>query len=250
MYRVRDFAAMTAVTVRTLHHYDRLRLLCPRRTDSGYRLYTDADLERLEQIVALKFIGLPLARIKLLLDRDAPQLSDALRQQHRALQEKRRLLDRAMEAIREAQSALEEGGRAPAGVLKKIIEVMDMQDNADWAMQYYSDEAREKVESRRKLWSPELQERVSKQWMDLFADVEANLDKDPSGPEAQALADRWSALIEEFTGGDQEITQGLTKLYRDRGNWPADAQQKMKPFGNTQVYEYMDRALAIRLARS
>ena len=38
MDRVREFAAMAGVTVRTLHHYDRLKLLCPRRTQSGYEV--------------------------------------------------------------------------------------------------------------------------------------------------------------------------------------------------------------------
>jgi len=40
---------MAAVTVRALHHYDRLALLRPRRSGSGYRLYTLQDLERLER---------------------------------------------------------------------------------------------------------------------------------------------------------------------------------------------------------
>ena len=46
MYRAREFAELAGVTVRTLHHYDRLDLLKPRRTDAGYRLYRDRDLER------------------------------------------------------------------------------------------------------------------------------------------------------------------------------------------------------------
>ncbi len=58
MYRARQFANLAGVTVRTLHHYDRFGLLKPRRrTDAGYRLYEDRDLERLEQVVALKFLG-------------------------------------------------------------------------------------------------------------------------------------------------------------------------------------------------
>ena len=55
--QVHQFAELAGVTVKALHHYDRLGLLKPRRTDSGYRLYTERDLERLEQIVALKFLG-------------------------------------------------------------------------------------------------------------------------------------------------------------------------------------------------
>jgi DNA-binding transcriptional MerR regulator len=70
MYRVSDFAEKAGVTVRTLHHYDRLGLLKPSgRTEAGYRLYGERDFARLQQIVTLKFIGLPLRQIKDLLDR-------------------------------------------------------------------------------------------------------------------------------------------------------------------------------------
>jgi DNA-binding transcriptional MerR regulator len=56
MYRVKEFAAAAGVTIRALHHYDRLGLLKPlRRQRTGYRVYRDADFARLEQIVVLKF---------------------------------------------------------------------------------------------------------------------------------------------------------------------------------------------------
>jgi hypothetical protein len=54
-YRTREFAKLAGVTVRALHHYDRLGLLKPRRTPAGYRAYSTRDLEGLEQIVALKW---------------------------------------------------------------------------------------------------------------------------------------------------------------------------------------------------
>src|SRR3954452_16584208 len=57
-YRARAFAELAGVTVRTLHHYDRLGLLRAKRSSSGYRLYQADDLERLERIAALKFLGL------------------------------------------------------------------------------------------------------------------------------------------------------------------------------------------------
>lgn len=49
MYRVHQFAELAGVTVKALHHYDRLALLRPKRTDAEYRLYTVRDLERLKQ---------------------------------------------------------------------------------------------------------------------------------------------------------------------------------------------------------
>ena len=68
-YRIHEFAELAGVTVKALHHYDRLGLLKPGRSDAGYRMYRESDLERLEQIVALKFLGLPLKQVKVVLDR-------------------------------------------------------------------------------------------------------------------------------------------------------------------------------------
>src|SRR6185437_6801759 len=148
-YRVQAFAELAGVTVRALHHYDRLALLRPKRTGAGYRLYRLADLERLEQIVALKFLGLPLKEIKTVLDRDARSLPDVLRGQRRALEEKRRRLDRAIAAIGSAERSLEAGRPADAAVLRRIIEVIEMSDHAEDMRKYYSDEAWAELTRRR-----------------------------------------------------------------------------------------------------
>jgi len=96
-YRPHQFAKRAGVTIRALHHYDRLGLLKPSgRTASGYRLYTDRYLVRLEQIVALKFIGFPLSQIRELLNRKDLDVAAALRQQRQIIAEKRDHLDRAI----------------------------------------------------------------------------------------------------------------------------------------------------------
>ncbi|MET0650609.1 MAG: MerR family transcriptional regulator, partial [Pyrinomonadaceae bacterium] len=86
LYRASEFAGLTGVTVRTLHHYDRAGLLRPgRRTGAGYRLYGAREFARLQQILTLKFIGLPLAEIKGLLEGRTLDLSETLRLQREAL---------------------------------------------------------------------------------------------------------------------------------------------------------------------
>ena len=98
-YRIGEFAELAGVTVRALHHYDRIGLLKPHRGKSGNRLYRLEDLERLEQIAALKFLGIPLQEIKFLLKHGSPTLIDSLHVQLQALAEKKRLIDRAIVAI-------------------------------------------------------------------------------------------------------------------------------------------------------
>ena len=79
LYHTQKFAELAGVTVRALHHCDRLGLLKPRSTQAGYRLYGFRDFERLEQIVALKFLGIPLKQIRALFNREATALPEALR---------------------------------------------------------------------------------------------------------------------------------------------------------------------------
>ena len=96
MYRVQEFAALAGVTVRALHHYDQLGLLKPlRRPGSGYRIYRDADFARLEQIVVLKFLGIPLREIGPLLKKTSG-LKNALQKQRQVLCERRRQMVRRL----------------------------------------------------------------------------------------------------------------------------------------------------------
>ena len=147
-YQAQEFAKRAGVTVRALHHYDRLGLLLPNgRTEAGYRLYCDRDLVRLEQILALKFIGFSLKEIQQLLKRGSRDLPAVLRRQRGMMEEKRRRLDLAIEAIRKAEAA---AAHDPTDweAFRKIIEVIHMQDNMDWTKKYYSEDARAALANR------------------------------------------------------------------------------------------------------
>jgi DNA-binding transcriptional MerR regulator len=191
LYRVHEFAQLAGVTVKALHHYDRLGLLKPRRAGSGYRIYVEQDLARLEQVVALKFLGLPLKQIKILLDRDAVKLPEALRLQRNVLEEKRRLLDRTICAIGNAEKIIQSGKPADAAALKQIIEAIEMQteieDATEFMKNYYREDVWASFKARHRDWP-------SHEWNDLFRDITSSLAEDPGSPGAQALAARWRKL--------------------------------------------------------
>jgi DNA-binding transcriptional MerR regulator len=243
VYRIQEFAMLAGVTVRTLHHYDRLGLLKPSaRSDAGYRLYRDCDLARLEQIVVLKFLGLPLKQIGRLLRRES-SLRDALRAQQRVLADRRQRLGFAIDAIGEAERALAAGGEPNWDLFKTIVREIEMQNDTDWSKKYYSPDAQAKVEDRKKLWSPELQAEVSLKWSELYVDIERAIadGEPPSGARAQALAARWRKLLEGFTGGDPEIQKGLNTMWADQKNWPSPQRERytIKP----EIQDYIMKAM-------
>jgi MerR family transcriptional regulator, thiopeptide resistance regulator len=248
-YRVQQFADLAGVTVRALHHYDRLALLKPHRTDTGYRMYSAPDLDRLERIVALKFLGIPLKQIKAVLDRDTRSLPAVLRSQRQALEEKRRRLEIAIEASREAEQTVAATGPPDASIIRRIIEVIEMQENTEYFKQFYNDEAWAALEKRRAEMTPEMRQRAedgTRRWMELFHDVDAAMaaNVDPGAERAQELGGRWKALVEEFTQGDRGISQGLQKVWANKEQWPAQMQKQASPFMDQKVWDYMGRVFA------
>jgi len=241
LFRVHEFAQLAGVTVKALHHYDRLGLLKPRRADSGYRIYVEHDLERLEQIVALKFLGLPLKQIKILLERDPLQLPEALRMQRTILEEKRRLLDRAIGAIVNAETILQSGQPAGAPVFKKIIEAIEMQvvseDATEFMKNYYRGEAWDRFQAHHRDWP-------SRAWHDLFRDVTSALTEDPASPRAQALAARWRQLRVSDCGGDPKVHSGLLKAWSDRPYWPDAVQHRFSEFDLGEISRFIAKAFA------
>ena len=242
LYQASEFASLTGVTVRTLHHYDRAGLLRPTgRTAAGYRLYGPRDFARLQQIVTLKFIGLPLRQIRELLDRRTLDLAKTLRLQREVLEARRRQLDLALRAVSRAEGVVAAGGEPDWEAFKKIVEVINMRQDTEWMKKYYTEEQLADLARR---GTPEVLERGQRAWQELLAEVEAaNAEGvDPASERAQELAARWQALIEEFTGGDPGILENLKRLYADQATWPSTFQ---KPYGD-EAMGFISRARAAR----
>ncbi|WP_328597322.1 MerR family transcriptional regulator [Heliobacterium mobile] len=110
VYQVKDVAETAGVTVRTLHHYDQIGLLKPASTtDSGYRLYTDQDLERLQQIMFLKELDFGLQEIKEIMDTPGFDRKQALSSQKKLLLEKRKRLDAIIDLVDKTLYTIEGG---------------------------------------------------------------------------------------------------------------------------------------------
>jgi DNA-binding transcriptional MerR regulator len=99
-YPVGRVAALSGVTIRTLHHYDEVGLLSPGgRSEAGYRFYDEADIERLQRILYYKELGFTLKGIKAIVDDPATDAMGHLRHQRGLLAERIERLSAMVEAI-------------------------------------------------------------------------------------------------------------------------------------------------------
>ncbi|MEW2412665.1 MerR family transcriptional regulator [Streptomyces sp. NPDC046866] len=104
-YSVGQVAGFAKVTVRTLHHYDEIGLLCPSsRSGAGHRRYDDADLDRLQQILFYRELGFPLEEVAALLDDPDADPREHLRRQHALLSDR---IDRLRQMAKAVEHAME-----------------------------------------------------------------------------------------------------------------------------------------------
>jgi DNA-binding transcriptional MerR regulator len=222
------------VTVKALHHYDRLGLLRPTRTESGYRAYTAPDLARLEQIIALKFIGIPLKAMRPILERDSASLPDMLRQQRHVLEEQRDRLERAIAALRDAEHAIEADAETAASQLHLVIEAIRMQD-IDVMQRYYSDAAWTEWRHRYEDWP-------SAEWRALYADIARAKGLDPGSDAAKALAARWMHLT-RADATSPAVRTGMMKAWADREHWPLALKRRMAEFDVEAATRFVSEVL-------
>jgi MerR family transcriptional regulator, thiopeptide resistance regulator len=228
-FRIKEFAKLAGVTVRALHHYDRLGLLrAAHRSEGGYRLYCYDDLGRLERILVLRYLGLSLREIGDLLRAPGSSTKDSLAatltRQQSVLRDRRNGLDRLIRSIQCAQIRVVRAAAPEWHLYQTILKEIHMQEAQNWTEKYYSAEGVETLRARRLSWTPELWTELRSKWQGLYSDIQSALDggTPPDSAEGRALVARWMRLCDEFTLGDPELSAGFQRLYQDESNWPDD----------------------------
>ena len=93
MFLIKKVSEISGVSVRTLHHYDEIGLLSPKKNENGYRYYSEDDMSFLQMILFYKYLGFPLKQIKELLKQEDPEILYHLKKQLVLMQkEKQKLL--------------------------------------------------------------------------------------------------------------------------------------------------------------
>ena len=216
MMTVHEVSELTGVSIRALQHYDNIGLLRPtQRTEAGYRLYDEAALERLQQILLFRELEFSLKEIAGIVDAPSFDRIRALDQQIELLMLKRdhvqNLIDLAQKMKKKGVGTLD----FKAFDTSKIDEYA-AQAKASWGNTPEYKEFEEKERDR----MPDERQEILAQMMGLFVEFGVLEDGAPDSPEACAQVKKLQDFISEhFYQCSDEVLAGLGKMYGAGGDF-------------------------------
>ncbi len=221
-YRVKDVARLAGVSVRTLHYYDEVGLLTPHgRSAAGYRIYSEDDLLRLQQIVIRRELGFPLEEIRAALDDPGHDPKAALLAQKAELERRAERTRTMLQAIDSALSVLE--GHAQRGYVMSTTDMKRLFDGFDpsaheeeAAHRWGSTEAFAIAKARTARYTESDWKTIKAEQAAVYADLAAAkaAGRDPSEASVAALVERHRVVIDRwFYPCDAAMHRQLADLY-------------------------------------
>lgn len=244
-----ETARRLGVSAKALRLYERHGLVRPLRSETGWRAYGPQQIARLHQVLALKGLGLPLARIAELLSGVAASLDGLLALQEEALMREQARAGRALALIGAARAKLKRGETLSVDDLTTLATETTMTTKASpeelktlldpLIAKHYRPEDLEKLKARRQQFD---QADIGRQWDGLFAEARRLMAiGDPDSPASVDLARRWMALADQFTGGDTALGGRVTRVWQDAVDDPKMAGKL--PF-DRPLFDFMGKAIA------
>ena len=241
-----EAARRLGVSAKALRLYEKHGLVKPVRSAKGWRAYGPQEMARLHQVLALKRLGLPLARIAVLINRPEGSLASVLALQEETLAHENVRVTRALALVRAARAKLAAGEDLSIDDLTELTKETTMTREATpdemkaifdpISEKYFSEDERAALSAKKFD-----QADVSRQWEQVIADAKAAMaNGDPASPPALDAARRWKALVDQFTGGDPAVAGKVRAIW---GEAMADPQAAPKLPLSPEVFAFMSRAL-------
>lgn len=210
MRTVNEVSRLVGVSVRTLHHYDAIGLLKPTEiTRAGYRLYDDAALKRLQNILMFRELQFPLKEIRAILESPEFDPEEALKQQIILLELRRKHLDELIAFAREIQR----GGLRKMSFeafQKNEIEQYEKEVRDRWG----STAAYREYEQKTKGTTKEELDAMGENLLALFTEIGTLRKFPPEAKEVQEKIGELQAFItEHYYSCTDEILKGLGQMY-------------------------------------
>ena len=241
MRTVHEVCKLTKVSVRTLHYYDSIGLLTPTCvTETGYRLYDDTALERLQHILLFRELGFPLKEIKSILDSSDFDRNRALEQQIELLTLKKEHLENLIDFAR---------GIKAIGVRYMDFSAFDTSKIDEYAMQakaaYGNTEYYKEYEEKTKGKSKGDMKILNQDLMQLFVEFGEMKEEEVSSDRVQAQVKKLRDFINDnFYTCSNKILQALGKMYSGGGS----ITENIEKAGGIGTAEFVANAIEIFVA--
>ncbi|MBT2662636.1 MerR family transcriptional regulator [Bacillus sp. ISL-45] len=219
MYKVKEVAELTGVSVRTLHHYDRIGLLKPEAlTYAGYRLYSEGNLERLQQIIVFKEMDFSLQEIKEIIERPEFNRKENLKKHRELLLAKKKRLEEMILTVKRTIDSIEGGYQMADRDMFKGFNMKEIEEHqkkySEEAKKKYDKETVENVEKRTAGYSAEDWAEIQSKTDEIYKQLIARMDQGPEAQEVQqAVADWRQFITDHYYDCTLDIYRGLGDLY-------------------------------------
>ena len=236
MMTVHEVSKISGVSIRALHHYDKIGLLpATEVTNVGYRLYDDTALERLQHILLFKELEFSLKEIKNILDSPDFDRSKALEQQIHLLELRKEHLQNLIDLA---------WGIKAIGIKKMSFEAFDTRKIDEYAEQakasWGKTEAYKEFEQKSAGRSKEEQQTINIKMMEIFAEFGKIKNQSPESEAAVGLAKRLQDFItEHFYTCTDEILLCLGEMYAGDGDFTINIDK----MGGEGTAEFADKAI-------
>lgn len=238
MMTVKEVSDLTGVSIRTLHYYDQLGLLpAAGHTDSGYRLYDDAALERLQQILLFRELEFPLKDIQHILTNSAFDRRKALAQQIELLTLKKQHLE---SLISLAQKTLTTGGTYMDFT---AFDTQKIQEYARQAKQQWgATSAYKEFEQKTAHQTAQEAANMGSRLMEILAVFGGMQHKSPAAPAVQTQVKALQAFItEHYYTCTKEIFAQLGQMYGAGGAFT----ENINAVGGPGTAEFAAKAIEV-----
>ena len=216
MMTVNEVSKLTGVSIRTLQYYDNIGLLKPAEyTESGYRLYDDVALERLQQILLFRELEFPLKDIKDIVNRSDFDKDKALEQQIGLLELRKEHIENLISMCHDLK--------------KRGVKHMDFSAFDSSKLDEYAKQAKEQwgttpeykeYAEKNKGRSKKDEEGVMKDFMKVFEEFGTMKEKDPASAEVQGQVKKLQGFINDhFYKCSDDVLFGLGQMYAAGGEF-------------------------------
>lgn len=219
MYKVNEVSKLSGVSIRMLHHYDKIGLLVPsEKTEKNYRLYSEDDIKRLYQILIFKELEFQLKDIKDILDDESFDREKALRLQRELIVKKKERMEKIIISIDEVVDNM--GGNN--NMSKKDFEGFNYEEikahkeqyDEETKKRYGKSNAYKECNEKTSNYSKGDWESISKEADTIYRNLEKLMDRDPADEEVQILIQNWrDHITNNFYDCKIEIFRGLALMY-------------------------------------